>query len=84
MAGIAIVLDLWRKNQNSSFGLHSSHAFQSSGAFFSASAAAAAASVAAGTGFASRALFGYVPPPFFYTCIDLGVLGMMLCRVIGF
>ncbi|WVZ15995.1 hypothetical protein V8G54_013561 [Vigna mungo] len=60
MAGIAIVLDLWRKNQNSSFGLHSSHAFQSSGAFFSASAAAtaAAASVAAGTGFASRALFG--------------------------
>ncbi|XP_014517090.1 uncharacterized protein LOC106774568 [Vigna radiata var. radiata] len=60
MAGIAIVLDLWRKNQNSSFGLQSSQAFQSSGSFFSASAAAtaAAASVAAGTGFASRALFG--------------------------
>lgn len=86
MAGIAIVLDLWRKNQNSSFGLQSSQAFQSSGSFFSASAAAtaAAASVAAGTGFASRALFGYAPLPFFYTCIDLGVLGMMLCRVIGF
>ncbi|KAG2384432.1 uncharacterized protein HKW66_Vig0148040 [Vigna angularis] len=65
MAGIAIVLDLWRKNQNSSFGLHSSHAFQSSGAFFSASAAAtaAAASVAAGTGFASRALFGGIMLP---------------------
>lgn len=56
MAGIAILLDLWRKNQN----LHSSHALQSSSAFFSASAAAAAAaaSFAAGTGFASRALFG--------------------------
>lgn len=79
MAGIAIVLDLWRKNQSSSFGVHSSHAFQSSSALFSASAAAtaAAASVAAGTGFASRALFGYAPPPFFYT-IDLRVLGMML------
>jgi len=74
MAGIAIVLDLWRKNQNLSFGLHSSHAFQSSSALFSASAAAtaAAASVAAGTGFASRALFGYAPPPLFYTGIDLG------------
>ncbi|KAK7315740.1 hypothetical protein VNO77_34311 [Canavalia gladiata] len=59
MAGIAILLDLWRKNQNFSNGLHSSHAFQSSSAFFSASAAtAAAASFAAGTGFASRALFG--------------------------
>ncbi|KAG5100057.1 hypothetical protein JHK82_045109 [Glycine max] len=59
MAGIAILLDLWRKNQNLSSGLHSSHAFQSSSAFFSASAAtAAAASFAAGTGFASRALFG--------------------------
>ncbi|KAK7380700.1 hypothetical protein VNO78_33215 [Psophocarpus tetragonolobus] len=60
MAGIAILLDLWRKNQNLSSGLHSSHAFQSSSAFFSASAAAtaAAASFAAGSGFASRALFG--------------------------
>ncbi|TKY46247.1 hypothetical protein E2542_SST28285 [Spatholobus suberectus] len=60
MAGIAILLDLWRKNQNLSSGLHSSHAFQSSGAFFSASAAAtaAAASFAGGTSFASRALFG--------------------------
>ncbi|KAG5062353.1 hypothetical protein GmHk_02G003581 [Glycine max] len=59
MAGIAILLDRWRKNQNLSSGLHSSHAFQSSSAFCSASAAtAAAASLAAGTGFASRALFG--------------------------
>ncbi|XP_061336843.1 uncharacterized protein LOC133283929 [Gastrolobium bilobum] len=57
MAGIAILLDLWRKNQDYSSGLHSSQAFQSS-AFFSASAAAAAASFAAGTSFASRALFG--------------------------
>lgn len=60
MAGIAILLDLWRKNQNFSSGLHSSHAIQSSSAFFSASAAAtaAAASFAAGSSFASRALFG--------------------------
>ncbi|KAL2334249.1 hypothetical protein Fmac_015462 [Flemingia macrophylla] len=60
MAGIAILLDLWRKNQNLSSGLHSSNAFQYSSAFFSASAAAtaAAASFAAGTGFPSRALFG--------------------------
>ncbi|RDX65326.1 hypothetical protein CR513_56025 [Mucuna pruriens] len=60
MVGIAILLDLWRKNPNLSSGLHSSHVLQSSSAFFSASAAAtaAAASFAAGTGFASRALFG--------------------------
>ena len=86
MAGIAILLDLWRKNQNLSSGLHSSHAFQSSSAFFSASAAtAAAASFAAGTGFASRALFGYALPPFFYTCIDVSILGMcLICCVEGF
>ncbi|XP_027347263.1 uncharacterized protein LOC113858726 [Abrus precatorius] len=60
MAGIAILLDLWRKNQKLSSGLHSSpHAFQSSSAFFSASAATAAtASFVAGTSFASRAVFG--------------------------
>ncbi|XP_057727963.1 uncharacterized protein LOC130943893 [Arachis stenosperma] len=59
MAGIAILLDLWRKNQNFGSGLHSPQAFQSS-AFFSASAAVgAAASFTVGTtGFASRALFG--------------------------
>ncbi|KAL4307573.1 uncharacterized protein [Arachis hypogaea] len=58
MAGIAILLDLWRKNQNFGSGLHSPQPFQSS-AFFSASAAVgAAASFAAGTGFASRAFFG--------------------------
>ncbi|MED6147713.1 hypothetical protein PIB30_046405 [Stylosanthes scabra] len=59
MAGVALLLDLWRKNQNIGSGLHSAQAFQSS-AFFSASAAVgAAASFAAGTtGFASRAFFG--------------------------
>lgn len=49
MAGIAIVLDLLRKNPN----------FYSSQ--FSASAAAASVA-AAGTPFASRFLFGYLPP----------------------
>lgn len=70
MAGIAILLDLWRKNQNS--GLHSAPAFQSS-SFFSASAAAA--SFAVGTSFASRALFGYVMFPFFlyiHPCLCFG------------
>nr|AFK41184.1 unknown [Medicago truncatula] len=48
MAGIAILVDLWRKNHNS--------AFQSSAS--SSAAVAAAASFAAGTTFASRAFFG--------------------------
>jgi len=50
MAGIAILVDLWRKNHNS--------AFQSSSAF--SAAVATGASFAAGTTFASRAFFGYV------------------------
>ncbi|XVE96651.1 hypothetical protein REPUB_Repub02eG0241100 [Reevesia pubescens] len=56
MAGIAILLDLCKKNPS----FCSPQSFQSSG-FFSATAAAAsaAASVAAGTPFASRLLFGY-------------------------
>ncbi|KAK2419610.1 hypothetical protein QL285_030449 [Trifolium repens] len=53
MAGIAILVDLWRKNHNSA-----SHAFQSSSSFSASSAVAAAASFAAGTTFASRAFFG--------------------------
>nr|AFK40708.1 unknown [Lotus japonicus] len=54
MAGVAILLDLWRKNQN----LSSGHAFHSSASFSASTAATAAATFAAGTGFASRALFG--------------------------
>ncbi|TYG37760.1 hypothetical protein E1A91_D13G160300v1 [Gossypium mustelinum] len=55
MAGIAILLDLYRKNPS----FCSQQSFHSSG-FFSASAAAAsaAATVVAGTPFASRFLFG--------------------------
>ena len=82
MAGVAIRLDLWRKNQKISSGLHSPQAFQSS-AFFSASAAVgAAASFAAGTSFASRALFGYAMASFFSTLIVVSALGMdLLCCV---
>ncbi|XVE50832.1 hypothetical protein DITRI_Ditri01bG0195400 [Diplodiscus trichospermus] len=56
MAGIAILIDLCKKNQS----FCSPQSFHSSG-FFSASAASAsaAATVAAGTPFASRFLFGY-------------------------
>ncbi|XVF33879.1 hypothetical protein REPUB_Repub18cG0009400 [Reevesia pubescens] len=56
MAGIAILLDLCKKNPS----FCSQQSFHSSG-FFSASAAAAsaAASIAAGTPFASRFLFSY-------------------------
>ncbi|KAE9621782.1 hypothetical protein Lalb_Chr01g0018421 [Lupinus albus] len=59
MAGIALLLDLWRKNHInlSTSGFHSSPTFHSS-SLFSASAAATAASFAAGTTFASRAFFG--------------------------
>ncbi|PNY06551.1 hypothetical protein L195_g003022 [Trifolium pratense] len=53
MAGIAILVDLWRKNHNSA-----SHAFQCSPSFSASSAVAAAASFAAGSTFASRAFFG--------------------------
>ncbi|KAL4323324.1 hypothetical protein GQ457_11G012480 [Hibiscus cannabinus] len=56
MAGIAILLDLYRKNQS----FCSQQSFHSSGSFSaSAAAASAAATVAAGTPFASRFLFGY-------------------------
>ncbi|XP_039000658.1 uncharacterized protein LOC120126567 [Hibiscus syriacus] len=56
MAGIAILLDLYKKKTC----FYSPQSFHSSG-FFSASAAAASAAVtvAAGTPFASRFLFGY-------------------------
>ncbi|XP_028798651.1 uncharacterized protein LOC114754075 [Neltuma alba] len=57
MAGIAILLDLWRKNQSFNAGLYSARTYQST-QFFSASAAATAATFAAGSSFASRALFG--------------------------
>ncbi|XP_054812240.1 uncharacterized protein LOC129313309 [Prosopis cineraria] len=57
MAGIAVLLDLWRKNQSFNPGLYSARTYQST-QFFSASAAATAASLAAGSSFASRALFG--------------------------
>jgi len=67
MAGIAILVDLWRKNHNSAF--QSSSAFSSSS---SAAVAAAAASFAASTTFASRAFFGYVEYllvlPFLFGC----------------
>lgn len=56
MAGIALILDLWRKNQGFTSGLSSARACHSSG-FFSASSAAA--SFAVGSSFASRAIFGY-------------------------
>lgn len=59
MAGIAILLDLWRKNQSFNPGLYSAQTYQSA-QLFSASAAATAASIAAGSSFASRPLFGYV------------------------
>lgn len=55
MAGIAILLDLWRKNQSlNNPALFSGRAFQST-QFFSASTA-----TAAGTSFASGAFFGCV------------------------
>ncbi|KAG8502838.1 hypothetical protein CXB51_000688 [Gossypium anomalum] len=57
MAGIAILLDLYKKKPS----FCSPQSFHSSGLFSaSAAAASAAATVAAGTPFASRFLFGYV------------------------
>jgi hypothetical protein len=55
MAGIAIVLDVLRKNPSLYTGsLHSYGLFSAT-----AAASAAAAAISAGTPFASRALFGY-------------------------
>lgn len=56
MAGIAILVDLWKKNHNSASNAF--HSSSSSSFSASAAAAAAAASFAAGTTFASRAFFG--------------------------
>lgn len=57
MAGIAILLDLYKKKPS----FYSPRSFHSSGLFSaSAAAASAAATVAAGSPFASRFLFGYV------------------------
>lgn len=81
MAGIAILLDLWRKNQNFNSGLSSAYAFHSSASFSASSAAAAAASFAAGASFASRALFGY----YFFTPlfqIFSSVFGDVFCFVL--
>jgi hypothetical protein len=56
MAGIAIVLDVLRKNPS----LYTGQSLHSYGLFSAtAAAAAAAAAISAGTPFASRALFGY-------------------------
>jgi hypothetical protein len=56
MAGIAIVLDLLRKNPS----LYTGQSLHSYGLFSAtAAASAAAAAISAGTPFASRALFGY-------------------------
>ncbi|KAJ0044565.1 hypothetical protein Pint_03880 [Pistacia integerrima] len=55
MAGIAIVLDLWRKNPS----FCSPQTVHSSGFLSAAAAAASAASAAAAAPFASRFLFGY-------------------------
>ncbi|KAI4295275.1 hypothetical protein L6164_035337 [Bauhinia variegata] len=55
MAGIALLLDLWKKNQSLNQGLHGARAFHSSGLF---SASAAAASFVVGSTVASRGLFG--------------------------
>ncbi|KAL5737375.1 hypothetical protein ACOSP7_030136 [Xanthoceras sorbifolium] len=54
MAGIAILVDLWRKNPT----FTSSHTLHSSGFLSATAAAAAAASTAASAPFASRFLFG--------------------------
>ncbi|PKI77504.1 uncharacterized protein LOC116215243 [Punica granatum] len=56
MSGVALILDLLRKNPS----FHSTHTLQSHGLFCASAAASAAAasSVAAGTPFASRFLFG--------------------------
>ncbi|KAI4322019.1 hypothetical protein L6164_021747 [Bauhinia variegata] len=53
MAGIVILLDLWKKNQSFNQGLHAARAFHSSGSF----SASAAAAFAVGSTFASRGLF---------------------------
>lgn len=69
MAGIAIALDLLRKNPS----LYTAH----SSGFLSATAvaSAAAASVAAGTPFAYKALFGYLSfSPFLYFPIFMDVI----------
>jgi hypothetical protein len=56
MAGIAIVLDVLRKNPS----LYTGQSLHSYGLFSAtAAASAAAAAISAGTPFASRALFGY-------------------------
>lgn len=63
MAGIAIILDLLRKNPS----FHSQQSFHSSGLFSASSAASlAAASVAASAPFASRFLFGCPKTPVAY------------------
>lgn len=64
MAGIAILLDLWRKNPR----LYSPHINYGSGLFSASTAvsSAAAATVAAGFPFASRVLFDYPKIPVAY------------------
>ncbi|KAF7824776.1 uncharacterized protein G2W53_022920 [Senna tora] len=54
MAAIAILLDLWRKNQGFNPGVSSARISHTFGLF-----SASAASLAVGSTFASRALFGY-------------------------
>ncbi|KAA3467380.1 Isopentenyl-diphosphate delta-isomerase [Gossypium australe] len=56
MAGIAILLDLYKKKPS----FCSPQSFHSSGLFSASTAASAAATVAAGSPFASRFLFGYI------------------------
>lgn len=68
MAGIAILLDLLRKNPT-----QTAQALHSSG-FFSAKAAAAAASVAAGAPYVYKTLFGYSLLFFFVLFSNMCVL----------
>lgn len=75
MAGLAIVLDLLRKNQslNKAEGLHSHGLFSAASA-----ASAAAATVASGAPFAFRAFLGYVSMREYFrcSCIEFGFVVM--------
>ncbi|XP_031258953.1 uncharacterized protein LOC116117060 [Pistacia vera] len=69
MAGIAIVLDLWRKNPS----FCSPQTVHSSGFLSAAAAAASAASAAAAAPFASRFLFGSPKIPVAYCDADAAI-----------
>lgn len=86
MAGIAIVLDLLRKNPS----IYTGQSLHSYGLFSATVAASAAATaVSAGIPFASRALFGYslslslslFPPPKKKCSCPCGVDGEYICLI---